>query len=385
MAKGKKVLVTGACGFVGGQLIDLLLEKGYKVRGTDLPNAPRKHVEETGIEFIPADFTKSETLPVVVKDVDMIFNIASVFNYYTPWEAMEKINVQGVKNLCDAVVKHNPDIEIFVHCSTGEVYGYNMFGKTTELTPEGEFLESGSKTPGEAPYAKTKWLQEQEVWRYHKEKKLPVTAIRLGTVYGKGLFFSRLINLFADVASLGVFPKNLNFRWPLVYVKDVAGAALFLAETKDRAIGRAFNVADDQNYILSDMVYAIADYLHMELNDLPIPPMSTVWKAVPKGAIVTEIVKAAYLTMTDEIKKKGEKVWFDYNHAVPYIELILGGVKEWADDFKYSNRSLKELGWKPQCSSFMDALPEMMEWSKKEGILVENPGLKHLATKALLF
>jgi len=384
MKKGKKVLVTGACGFVGGHLIDLLLKKGYKVRGTDLQNAPRKHVKETGIEFMPADLTKPETLPPVVKDVDIIFNLASAFNYYTPWEVMEKINVQGVKNLCNAVVKHNPDVEIFVHCSTGEVYGYNMFGKTTELSPNGELLEECSKTPGEAPYAKTKWLQEQEVWKYYKEKKLPVTAIRLGTVYGKGLFFARLINLFADIAVLGIFPKNLNFRWPLVYVKDVASAALFLAERKEKAVGKAFNVADDQNYIFSDMIYAIADYLHMELKDLPIPPMSVVWKAVPKGEIVPEIVRAAYLTLTEEIKEKGDRVWFDYNHAVPYIELILG-VKEWADNFKYSNRGLKEMGWKPQCPSFMDALPEMMEWSKKEGILVKKPGLKHLATKALLF
>lgn len=384
MTKGKKVLVTGACGFVGKDMIDLLLKEGYEVRGTDLSSAPMDHIKETGIEFMPADLTKPEALPAVVKDVDMIFNIASAFNYYTPWEVMEKINVQGVKNLCDAVVEHNPDIKIFVHWSTGEVYGYNMFGKTAELSPDGELLEECSKTPGEAPYAKSKWLQEQEVWRYYNEKKLPVTVLRLGTVYGEGLFFARLINIFADLVALGIFPKNLNFRWPLVYVKDVANAALFLAERREKAIGKAFNVVDDQNYLFSDIVYAIADYFHMDLQDLPIPPMSVVWKAVPKGEIIPKIVEAAYLTMTEEIKEKGDKVWFDYNHAVPYIKLILGS-KEWADNFKYSNQRLRELGWAPQCPSFMDALPEMMEWSKKEGVLVEKPGLKHLATKALLF
>jgi nucleoside-diphosphate-sugar epimerase len=270
-----------------------------------------------------------------------------------------------------------------VHWSTGEVYGYNMADKKY-LPPNEEMTEEYAHiTPGEAPYAKTKWLQEQLVWKYHKEQGLPVISLRLGTVYGEGPFFARLINIFADLSGLGLFPKSVNFKWPLVHVDDVAGAALHLSKRKS-AVGQVYNIVDDQNYTISDIVYAVAEYFSKELKDIKFPPLSKLWSTIPRGDFVMDIVRAAYKSLTDELKKKGKKVWFDYDHAVAYVELILG-MEEFADNFRLSNRKLKETGYKLRCSDIREALPGLMDSFRKGGFLVENPGLKHLLTKGLAF
>lgn len=380
--QGKRALVIGACGFVGTHIVDLLVEKGYEVRATDLETANRKHIEELGVEFMPADITKPYMLRDVMKDVDMVFNIASAFNYHMPRELMEKINVEGAKNVCEAVLRYSPNAIPFVHWSTGEVYGYNMADKKY-LPPNEEMTEEYKHiTPGEAPYAKTKWIQEQLVWKYHREQGLPVILLRLGTIYGEGAFFARLINIFADLSGLGLFPRNVNFKWPLVHVEDVAGAALHLSKKKS-AIGQVYNIVDDQNYTIADIVYAVAEYFSKELKDIPLPPLSKIWRTLPKGEFLMDIVRAAYKSLTDEFKKRGKKVWFDYDYAVAYIELILG-MEEFADNFKFSNRKLKESGYKLKYLDIREALPEMMDGFKKEGSLVKNPGLKHLVTKGLV-
>jgi len=381
--QGKRALVTGACGFVGTRLLNLLVKGGYQVRATDLETANRKHVEELGIEFMPADITKPYMLRDVTKDVDMVFNIASAFNYHMPRELMEKINLDGAKNVCDAVLRYSPNATPFVHWSTGEVYGYNMADKR-HLPPNEELTEDyKNMTPGEAPYAKTKWEQEQLVWKYHEEQGLPAISLRLGTVYGEGAFFARLINIFADLTSMGIFPKNMNFRWPLVHVEDVAGAALHLSK-KRSAIGQVYNIVDDQRYNISDIVYAVAEYFSTELKDLKLPPMSKLWNTIPKGEIVMDIVRAAYKSLTDEFRKRGKRAWFGYDYAVAYIELILG-MEEFADDFRTSNGKLKETGYKIKYPDIRGVIPETLDGFKKEGLLVKKPGLGHLLTKGLVF
>jgi hypothetical protein len=131
------------------------------------------------------------------------------------------------------------------------------------------------------------------------------------------------------------------------------------------------------------MVYAIADYFSKELRDISFPPLSKLWSVIPKGDFVMNIVRAAYKSLTDELKKRGKKVWFDYDYAIAYIELILG-MEEFADNFKLSNKKLKESGYRLKYSDIREALPEMMDGFKKDGLLVKNPGLKHLVTEGLV-
>ena len=389
MSGKKKALVTGACGFVGSHIIDLLVEDNdYEdVIATDLEAADTSHLEDKDVEFRPADFTKPDTIDEILdEDIDVIYNPAAAFNYEMPMPVMKKINVEGGRNFAEAVVENVEDLDIFVHVSTGEIYGYNMFGKSEDLDEDGHFREVESKTPGEAPYAKTKKLQEEEIWELHEEEDLPVVDMRLGTVYGPGLFFARLVNLFIDLASLGRFPDNINFRWPLVHVEDVASAAKFLSEEGNDVIGEAYNIVDEQEYILSDMVYKVADYMDMEVENLPnVPSMGELWKLIPKGKLVEDILDEAYPEYQNEVEDRyDDDVWMKYNHAGPYAKLLLNTMPEWDDDFTYSNKSLKELGWEPKYESFLDAIPEIIEWSKENGYLVENPGLKHLITKALI-
>ncbi|PIU69015.1 MAG: hypothetical protein COS84_00230, partial [Armatimonadetes bacterium CG07_land_8_20_14_0_80_40_9] len=119
-------LVTGACGFNGSYMVELLLEKGYKVRATDLEGTERGIYEDLvkreGVEFVPSDLTKKETLKEVVKDVEYVFHPAAVFDYAAKWELMERVNVFGTRNLCEVLMEEGK-VKKFVVWSSAAVYG----------------------------------------------------------------------------------------------------------------------------------------------------------------------------------------------------------------------------------------------------------------------
>jgi nucleoside-diphosphate-sugar epimerase len=393
----KNVLVTGACGFVGSELVRQLLEKGYKVRATDLPTADWREMRELGVEIMPADFTKPETLPEVVKDQEIIFNPASLFNYSSPMDAMLKVNVEGIRNLCEAVLKYDTKLQVFVHWSTLEVCGYNMFD-AVYLTPDQQLTEEYSNlTPGDSPYAKSKYLQELEIWRYHRERGLPVIVLRLATIYGTGKtrkylpeektsLVAKLFNLFIDLTSLRAIPKSvLNWRWPLVHVEDAAGSAIFLSEKKE-AIGQIYNVVDD-GCPMWELLYALGERLGIEVKDLPMPPISEVWRVVGKylkGDLPIKVVDVFYRTLVKELEERGGRVWMQPDYLVSYTKLIFG-MKEWADNFRASNEKLKRAGYRFKYRNILQALDEILEEFKRRGWLVKNPGLAHLLKEGLYY
>ncbi|GAG41401.1 unnamed protein product, partial [marine sediment metagenome] len=131
-------VVTGACGFSGSYLVKRLLEEGRKVRATDLEGAydePKAvelreildvDYERDGVEWVPSDLTRKETLqPLFEGDVGCLFHTASLYDYSAPWDALEKINIDGVTNLLDAAVEGG--LERMIHWSTCGVYGHSYF------------------------------------------------------------------------------------------------------------------------------------------------------------------------------------------------------------------------------------------------------------------
>lgn len=366
----KFALVTGACGAIGTNLVDLLLERGYQVRATDLETPVgttvrnRDHIEKSGAEFIPSDLTKPDTLEKVVRDVEIIFHVASIFNYYTPFEVMERVNVQGMKNLCDAILKVNPDIELLVHWSTGEVYGFNMFDATM-LPPSGELLEDHPMTPGESPYAKSKYLQEQVVWKYHKENGLPVTVLRLASVYGPGSMVDTLFFFLVTRGIIQAFPQQINFRWPLVHVKDVIASSVYLAERKN-VVGEAYNIADDQNYTIADIFFSIAEATGNKIYRLPL----NIQMSKVSGMMRTflPMVKRFVPGIINAVKKKGKIPMFETFTINAYID-VLRSIRKFSDNFKYSNRKLKQTGYKLIYPDYRYSVYETAQWYREVGYI----------------
>ena len=89
----EKYLVTGACGFVGSHMVELLKSEGEDFRATDLAGADRSFVDSMGAEFVPADITRKETLKAAFEGIDYVFSIGALLDFASPWSTLEKVNV----------------------------------------------------------------------------------------------------------------------------------------------------------------------------------------------------------------------------------------------------------------------------------------------------
>ncbi|MBU4173443.1 MAG: NAD-dependent epimerase/dehydratase family protein [Actinobacteria bacterium] len=297
-------VVTGACGFSGNYVVKQLLEKGRKVRATDLESAygdPKAvelreildvDYERDGVEWVPSDLTRKETLePLFEGNVGCLFHTASLYDYSALWDALEKVNIDGVTNLLDAAVEGG--VDRMIHWSTCGVYGHSYFpashldGRPHRSTVEflwnvvvrpwsenGEYHRPGrhptnqpmtedrsnpKNTDGDTPtgtyfsneYCRSKWIQEQIVWRYHREKGLPITVVRPAPIYGPGSEYG-VTGLLVELSEglLPLYPASSKF--PIfggnVHAQDVARAAVFLSE-KPESIGEDYNLAD--GYIIT--------------------------------------------------------------------------------------------------------------------------------------
>ncbi|MFH1538108.1 MAG: NAD-dependent epimerase/dehydratase family protein [bacterium] len=332
-------LVTGACGFVGSNLAKSALEKGFQVRATDLPSADRAPLKGLDVEFIPSDVTKKETLTQVVEGMEYVFHPAAVFSYSAPRKLLMEVNVAGTENLCRAVVDAG-DTRKFIQISTVEIYGVTP----QELLPT---REDAPKRP-ESPYAKSKMGQERVVLRFQKDHGLPVVIVRPGPVYGPGNIYgvAKMIREPARMLFLPI-PTSMKTRLPLVNVKDVCGAAFFLAEKRE-AVGEAYNVVDDTSYTVYEFFKYIAPLLGKPFVTLPPVPNSHLkfW-----GTVAAELSGvAAKLTRT--------KPMFEKDYLI-YI----------GNDFWFSNEKLKSTGYQLIYPDMKEGIKETIKWYRETGLI----------------
>ena len=93
-------LVTGAAGFMGSHLVEYLAKKGVRVRATARPRKDTSFFDRLGVEYVPADLTKPETLPPLFRGgVDRIFHLGAICNFSTPYEKLYPTNVLDRKSV----------------------------------------------------------------------------------------------------------------------------------------------------------------------------------------------------------------------------------------------------------------------------------------------
>ena len=116
-------LVTGAAGFMGSHLVEFLVREGVRVRASARPRKDTLFFDRLGVEYIPADLTKPETLPRLFEGgVDRIFHLGAICNFSTPYESLCPTNVEGVKRITDLALKNG--VKRYVHVGSTSVYGY---------------------------------------------------------------------------------------------------------------------------------------------------------------------------------------------------------------------------------------------------------------------
>ena len=146
-------LVTGAAGFMGSHLVEFLAAKGVRVRASARPRKDTSFFDRLGVEYVPADLTKPETLPGLFEgEVDRIFHLGAICNFSTPYESLASTNVEGVKRITQLAMKKG--VKRYVHVGSTSVYGYY------QGTP---FREDSPRNPQDS-YGRSKRDGEDVVW-----------------------------------------------------------------------------------------------------------------------------------------------------------------------------------------------------------------------------
>jgi nucleoside-diphosphate-sugar epimerase len=222
MTTYKKVLVTGAGGFVGGWLVDtLFLEGKQPVRAGIRTWTTAARIGRLPVEIAPCNIVDPKEVAAAMEGVDAVVHCAV---------GTAEATVDGTRNMLEAALRNG--VKRFVHISTVDIYG-DTDGIVDEATP---FKRTGEQ------YGETKIQAEEACWEYLK-KGLPVTILRPTIVYGP---YNKLwIAKFAErimSGRWGTFGSLGDGTCNLLYVDDLA-RAIRLALTKDEAVGEAFNVS----------------------------------------------------------------------------------------------------------------------------------------------
>jgi len=226
-----KILVTGATGFVGGRLAEMLVESGRDVRLlVRQPQALRPSLQDC--ELSVGDLADPEALHQAVTGVSLIFHCAANVSTWDSRENYLAVNVDGLRHLLDQVIAVNPDLKRFVHFSTVDVYDY----------PASPCDESCELAEARFGYGESKRQAELLLMDYGKKYDLSYTILRPCNVIGPGSQFVERIG--AELkAGLMLRVDGGRANAGPVFVDNLARYAVWAAE-EEHAKGEVFNVRD---------------------------------------------------------------------------------------------------------------------------------------------
>ena len=248
-----KTLVTGSTGLVGSTLVERLMARGYEVRALARKTSDLSHLKTTGAEIVFGNITEFDTLPPVVKGIDTVFHCAAkVTPGWGSWKEYEETTVRGTENMLRASAEAG--IKRLLQVSSFTVYG--------DACQKGD-IPADENTPCEACktpltfYDYAKMLAEQACWEFHKQGKIQVSMIRIGSAYGPR---DRLLadrNYINTMLPLVMWPGKCKPRYAIVHTYDVAELAI-LAATSDKGVGQVYNVAGPYVVTLKDFARVMA-------------------------------------------------------------------------------------------------------------------------------
>lgn len=285
--KGKKVLVTGADGFIGSHLVETLINQGVKVRALVYYNSWGswgflQEVKNMGreCEIVVGDIRDPHFCLNLVQDQEIVFHLAALidvpYSYVAPSSFFET-NILGTVNLLEAA-KREKDLEKFVHTSTSETYG------TARYFP----MDEKHELQAQSPYAASKVGADKAAMSYFLSFGLPVTIIRPFNTYGprqsaRGVIPTIITQLLSDrirKVRLGSLKPIRDYT----YVTDTARAFIVAALSKN-TIGEVLNVGSGRGYSIKEIYDMVSDILGIRKNVVTDrkrlrPSKSEVWKLV---------------------------------------------------------------------------------------------------------
>ncbi len=248
-----KVLVTGAAGFLGGHLVDMLVERGDEVRAMVRPVEDASRLRTIpGIEVVQGDLTEPESLKRAVKGVQRVYNVGAKTGPWGLEEVYRAINVRGLSDLIYAAM--DAGVQRIVHTSSITVYGHHLQGIVTEDHPY---------HAEDNPYSRTKIAGEKLIANLVKDSDAPVVIVRPAWIYGPrdNASFGRFVSLVES--GKGFIIGSGNNILPVVYVRDVAQGLIKASAAGNEVIGRAYTLCNDQRVTQSEYFAIMADHLNV--------------------------------------------------------------------------------------------------------------------------
>jgi len=341
-------LVTGACGFVGSHMVEVLHERGYPVRATDLASAYESDdpagglfpsvVKRLGVEFVPADLADPSSLTAVVRDVKLCFHIAAVFSYSAPFDLLERVNYDGTREVVTRLLAQT-SFSKMVLWGAGGVY---------DLTSAMPLTEESPIAPGN-DYLRSKSMAEQLVMDYGADQGLRYSIVRPTSVYGpRGVYGAGQLLRVAARGPVATCPSNWSYRVPFVHVRDVCQAALFLAENP-ATDGEAYNLVDSGELTNVEILRFVADVVGKPF--VPLPPVGT----GPLKAVLVPVARGLQ--------------WLAANvtHEPPLLEAPV--VEYLGLDLAYSNQKLLDAGYELTYPDPRHGISDTILWYQRNGWL----------------
>jgi NAD dependent epimerase/dehydratase len=260
--KNKKILVTGADGFIGSHLTEELVRQGFDVRAFVLYNSFNSwgwlDSAEEGIkkslDVFAGDIRDPHGVKTAMKGCDVVFHLAALiaipYSYHSPDTYIET-NVKGTLNIVQAA--RELGVRKVVHTSTSEVYGTAKFVPITEDHP----------LQGQSPYSASKIGADQIAMSFYSSFNTPVSIIRPFNAYGPRQSARAVIPTVIIQIAKGLRKIKLGSLHPtrdFNYISDTVRGFIAAAES-DRSVGEVINIGSNYEISIGDTVRLISELM----------------------------------------------------------------------------------------------------------------------------
>ena len=263
MLKNKKILITGADGFIGSHLVEALLNEGARVKAFVYYNSfnswgwidsfPQEKKDK--IEIFAGDIRDPNGVREAMKDVDMVFHLAALiaipFSYHSP-DSYIDTNVKGTLNVVQAA--KDLQLERVLVTSTSEVYG------TAQYIP---IDEKHARQP-QSPYSASKIGADSIAESFYRSFDLPLTIVRPFNTFGPRQSARAVIPTIITQLLNGAEEIKLGDLIPtrdLLFVKDTVQGFIEIAKS-DKLIGEDCNIATESEISIGELANEIISQIN---------------------------------------------------------------------------------------------------------------------------
>lgn len=250
----KKILITGADGFIGSHLTEMLLDEGYDVKAFTYYNSfnswgwldtiPKDKLKE--IDIFTGDIRDPNGVRQAMKGVDEVYHLAALiaipFSYHSP-DSYVDTNIKGTLNVLQAA--RDLELSRVLVTSTSEVYG------TAQYVP----IDEKHPFQGQSPYSATKIGADRLAESFYRSFNMPVTIVRPFNTYGPRQSARAVIPTIITQLLSGKTEINLGALSPtrdFNYVKDTARGFIEIAKSSN-TVGQEINIATQREISIGQL------------------------------------------------------------------------------------------------------------------------------------